>query len=361
MLHKLKREKMETMKKKSIFGLVLSVSLSILLLCGCSSDTTDTGDATENDGADATPGIEKLDTPTDYSNTDNWLSLPETTDKEVDVIYLYPSVWQSTDDSDVIANIDDETMREPAQDKLALQGLLFSDDCNVFAPYYRQADAGYALTLPGDERDNLIRSIADADPMSALDYYFENYNDGRPFILASHSQGSQVMSFILSEYMSVHLEYYERMIAAYVIGYSVTQAYLDENYHLKFAQGADDTGVIVSYNTEGPGNSGQSNVVVVDGSIAINPLNWQRDDTYAGVAENEGSMFDAGTLVEGIADAQVDTERGVVVCASVDPDTYAVTGTDLFGPESYHGCDYAFYYENLKENVATRIASYFGE
>lgn len=350
------------MKRKSILGLVLSVSLSVLLLCGCSSgDDADTGDSAASDGVAATPGIEKLDTSTDYSNADNWLSLPETTDKEVDVIYLYPSVWQSTDDSDVIADIDDETMREPAQDKLALQASVFADSCNVYAPYYRQVDLTYALTLSDDDRDSLMNTVSEAEPMNALDYYFENYNDGRPFILASHSQGSQIMSYILSEYMADHPEYYERMVAAYVIGYSVTQSYLDENTHLKFAEGADDTGVIISYNTEGPGNSGQSNVVVAEGAIAINPLNWQRDDTYAGVEENDGCMFDAGTVADGIADAQVDTERGVVVCSSIDPDTYAVTGTDVFGPESYHRYDYALYYENLKENVATRIASYFGE
>ena len=90
-----------------------------------------------------------------------------------------------------------------------------------------------------------------------LDYYFENYNNGKPFILAGHSQGSQILTMILSDYMKEHPEHYKNMIAAYVIGYSVTDKYLAANPHLKFAEGADDTGVIISYNTEGPANKDQ--------------------------------------------------------------------------------------------------------
>lgn len=41
------------------------------------------------------------------------------------------------------------------------------------------------------------------------------------------------------------------------------------------------TGVIVSWNTEGPENKGQKNCVVHEGGISINPINWKRDDTYA--------------------------------------------------------------------------------
>ena len=52
--------------------------------------------------------------------------------------------------------------------------------------------------------------------------------------------------------MKDHPEVYSRMIAAYVIGNPVTQASLDNNPHLKFATGPDDTGVIISYNTEAP-------------------------------------------------------------------------------------------------------------
>ena len=49
--------------------------------------------------------------------------------------------------------------------------------------------------------------------------------------------------------------------------------------HLKFATGESDTGVIISWNTEGPRNveGNASNVVLLPNAISINPLNWKLD------------------------------------------------------------------------------------
>ena len=60
------------------------------------------------------------------------------------------------------------------------------------------------------------------DVYAALDYYFEYYNQGRPFILAGHSQGSLMLKIALRDYFKEHTDYLERMIAAYVIGFSIT-------------------------------------------------------------------------------------------------------------------------------------------
>jgi len=164
--------------------------------------------------------------------------------------------------------------------------------------------------------------------------------------------------YVRGEYMKAHPDYLKRMIAAYVIGYSITEEALKDNPHLKFAEGADDTGVIVSWNTEGPGNT--NNIVVLPGAISINPLNWKRDETYASAEENLGGLiFNEKILdyeiVPHVADAKIDLKRGVVITTTkaVDP----MPGK-VFGTASYHEDDYALYYNNIKENVATRVAAY---
>jgi len=40
------------------------------------------------------------------------------------------------------------------------------------------------------------------------------------------------------------------MVVAYVLGYPVPASYMASNPHLKFATGPDDTGVIISYNSQ---------------------------------------------------------------------------------------------------------------
>lgn len=304
-------------------------------------------------------GIEKLEEQIDYSNPDHWMLLPEEKDKSVDAIYIYPTVYGTLSESeDDIADIEDTSMRVMALYSAANQASVFEESCNVYAPYYRQFTVDSLLDVIDNSPESMYY-LAAQDLYPMLDYYFENLNEGRPFILAGHSQGSVWLTVILEDYMKEHPEYLERMVAAYAIGYSVTKDYLARNPHLKFAEGADDTGVIISYNTEGVGNKEAYNCVVKEGAVSINPLNWKTDDTYASVEENLGTLDESGELVKNYADARVDVERGVVVCSSVNNTTEMQSAlSKYFGPESFHLQDYNLYYGNLQQNVADRIDAF---
>lgn len=329
------------MKYRNFLLVLLAVLLSVLVLAGCGSPAA-TSKAT------------------DYSVPAHWLAVPATIDKPVDVFYLYPTAWQkvNTDDPN-ICDIDNPSMLQGAKYAFSFQATAFEPVGNIYAPYYRQVDANYSLSLPLDEQDKILSGIPKSDVFAALDYYFKNYNDGRDFILAGHSQGSNLLLYVLSEYMKEHPDIYSRMIAAYVIGYSVTADFLSENLHLKFARGSDDTGVVISYNTEAPVVQGKS-PVLVPGAIAINPIIWTREETEATAEQSLGSfMPDAQgnfSQVEDFADAQVNSARGVVIC-SVDP-ARLPPGTQSFGEGIYHSFDYPFYYFNIRENAANRVSHY---
>ncbi len=286
-------------------------------------------------------GIEKFNEKIDYSNSDNWMFLPEENTKEVDTIYLYPSAYGLTSEvEDDIADIDDVNMRVLAIYYASSQASVFDESTNLYAPYYRQFTVNSLVDMIDDSPESL-QYIASQDIYNMLDYYFENLNEGRPFVLAGHSQGSVWLTVVLEDYMKAHPEYYERMVAAYIIGYSVTEDYLAKNPHLKFAEDSNDTGVIISYNTEGPGNKDAYNCVVRAGARAINPINWSLDETHA---------------TNGTVDAQIDSERGVVICTTIQntPEMKASLA-EYFGEESFHLYDYDLYWEELQKNVADRI------
>ena len=59
----------------------------------------------------------------------------------------------------------------------------------------------------------------------------------------------------------------------------------------------------------------------------------------------------------GSTDAQLDVERGVVVCTKLS-DRYLKSALPLFGPASLHLVDYTAYWDNLRENIQTRIKAY---
>ena len=330
----------------------LSAVLLVGLLSGCAWGGTSAGKAT------------------DYSQVASWCQIPAIT-KDVDTFFIYPTEYMGFNEGDTdYATLDNTEMREGAEACYKLQASVYEGSTNIFMPYYRQSSLRYA----GEVRkktgglDAALIGMPYDDITAALDYYFKNRNNGRPFILAGHSQGSAMAKLLLKKYFKEHPEYYKRMVAAYVIGFAVTKDELEANPHLKFATGESDTGVIVSWNTEGPKNveGNVTNSVVLPGAISINPLNWKLDGTYAPASENKGSLVlneKNHTLEIGDvgADARVVPERGTVVTnAKIEPmpEELAAVASEFFGPDGRHESDYSFYYNNIKDNVAKRVAAY---
>ncbi len=366
---------------REIILLVVLVSMVTTLTVGCSSgtgaqsNTTATPQTTtsQTSASETTVSTEIVASTTvdatDYSDTSHWMIVPNSTGKPVDIFYLYPTSYQKQSDSSPnICAIDDPIMVKYSKLAFARQATTFETVGNIYAPFYRQADAGYTLTLPQAEQEKVIGGIPTVDATAAFAYYIEHYNNGRPFILAGHSQGSNVLLYLLSGYLKDHPDVYKRMVAAYVIGYSVTPEYLAGNSHLKFATGPDDTGVIISYNTQAP-ETGGKNPVVLSGALAINPITWTTDETPAAATQNLGSIAlnqdgspvlgDDGTPapVKDFADATVDKAQGVVICSTAPVEQLA-PGNAVFPKGVYHTFDYPFYYFDIKANAAERVEKF---
>jgi hypothetical protein len=299
---------------------------------------------------------------TDYAQPDNWMVRPTSTILQVDVFYLYPTAFRkATPDASNTAAVTDTGMRKGALSAYARQATLFDGIANIYAPYYRQLDAVYALTLPQDQHDAALAGAPTIDATAAFAHYIEHDNGGRPFILAGHSQGSDVLCHLLSGYLKDHPDVYARMVAAYVVGYSVTPTFLAANPHLKFAQRTDDTGVIISYNTEAP-TIGGPNPVVLPSALAINPITWTRTEDPAPASVSLGSWLPDSTgvfrKVEHYADAQVDLAKGVVIASTPDESAWAPGQPGGFPAGVYHSFDYPFYYFDLQANAKVRAAAY---
>jgi len=196
------------------------------------------------------------------------------------------------------------------------------------------------------------------DVQDAFEYYITNLNNGRPFIIAGHSQGTMALIELIKNTFGDDEELRSRMVAAYLIGYTVTDDDLAKS-GLTAAQGAYDTGVVITYNTQSPTSVGGP--MLMEGAHCINPLNWKTDATYAPASENLGARFyndSTGEFIRevvGYSDAQIDVETGALT-------TTIPEGEDLdIGayPEGvYHRYDYAFWYRNLQQNVGDRIDAY---
>lgn len=293
----------------------------------------------------------------DYTRSENWLHTPHSIDKPVDVFYLYPTAWARRADEKAICPIDHAGMRKGAQTVFPVQASAFFPVGNVYAPYYRQVDGAYMLSHTVEENRAMTRSASFPDAAAAFDLYLERYNGGRPFLLLSHSQGSATMKELVFSVIAARPEVYEKMIAAYLIGFGVTEAELAAYPLLRFAERADDTNVIISYNTEAPDEI-RPNPTAPEGALVINPLSWTREETVAPAAMNLGSLITGRgrlAVMKQFADARVDAKRGTLICSTASIADY---GNDpALG--TFHSSDIAFYYRNLRENAKLRVRAYF--
>ena len=289
----------------------------------------------------------------DYTQDSSWINLDSAPDKAIDVFYVYPTVYGA--DSPANMDIQNADLRQSAKHAYDSQASVYFKSANMFAPYYRQMSFA-ELDPEADMYQNESFVLGREDVWRAFEYYLKNLNDGRPFILAGHSQGTMVLIALMKEHFN-DPKLQKQLVAAYLIGYSVTPDDLNNYPWLKPATKADDIGVIISYNTQAPGATGSP--VLLPGAFCINPLNWMTDNTPADKSLNLGAVF--------FNDTTNDIDREVVnyVGACVDQTIGALTTSPpdkLDGgsfPEGvYHKFDYAFWYRNLEKNVGVRCESY---
>lgn len=242
---------------------------------------------------------------------------------------------------------------------LNMQEGLYSDVCRLYAPYYRQACLS-VYYLPDPERGPYFQK-AYGDVRAAFCWYLEHENQGRPFILAGYSQGADLALRLMEEFFADET-LQSQLVAAYLIGWRVTEEDLTEFPHLKMAQGETDTGVIVAFSSEAPGVTGS--IIVPEGgyTYGINPLNWKTDETPASKAENPGSV---DLHMDGRADNDVpqltgcyrSPERGTLLVPDISVEEFPPK-EPLFVEGCYHNYELNLYYRSMQENVKKRTQAY---
>ena len=322
--------------------------------------------------------------PLDYSRVENWvINANADLNTDFDLIFLCGTSVVLPQQENGVAFMTDEA-RSMGYTNYMLVGSSLSDNARVFCPLQRQMALKYLFGCCKTHND-VFREVGAKEPYidleAALDYYFEHYNKGakRPFVLAGHSQGGAALQVCLIRYFMLtdKKEYLKSMVAAYSIGYGVSkrdfEAATSKDGLLHFANGADDFNCVISWNTEGPGEKGPNFLLADedDETLVINPLNWKRDETYAGIDENGGVLMreqrEDGTtryhlslLEKDLCDAQVDLKRGSVIC-STRPNEYVnlpVYGGELWGGKSLHTIDGSAFYASMRRNLKLRVANF---
>lgn len=299
-----------------------------------------------------------------YSELDNWAAHPskedpsdaiprplrkQTTDlaEQADVFFLHPTIFTKAPENEYGWNADvkDADMnKEVDKTTIKYQASIFNQAGKIYAPRYRQAHLR-SFFQPNIEEGNKALALAYRDVKAAFEYYLKNHNNGRPFILAGHSQGSRHLKQLLKE-MVDGKPLQQQLIAAYIVGWGVDkEAY--ENIPLGTT--AEQTGCYVTWRTYDHGFIPEW---ISEEDACVNPLNWKADTTYAGYEENKGAvLFGFNKLRKKLFDAQV---HGPVLWVGKPKMLFS----KLFRQQNYHVGDYNLFYTNVRTNAILRTREF---
>lgn len=262
----------------------------------------------------------------------------------VDVFYVLPTcVFDWTDSNNEVqhyASLTDETQRGMMLPSYRLADEIFADSANFFAPYYRHITM--ETWMEGE------KAVAERFPFSmndvkdAFSYYLEeHHNNNRPFVLAGFSQGGKCVVELIK---SMDDATASRMVAAYVCGYRVTNDDIESTPFLRCANGSDDTGVTIVYNTVGK-PEGVSPIITADNKFVINPASWTTD-----------------TLPHQLNDSvsiRVDRNNNTLIAEGIDPQSVFIPLLEsLFPVGNYHLLELTLYHDQLQQNVKQRIRAF---
>ena len=298
-----------------------------------------------------------------YSNMEHWAVLPgrddaadlslngvitDNTEAPVDVFFVHPTTYYSPDHWN--AALDDQAVNAYTDDPvLRSQASVFNDCCRIYAPRYRQATIAAFFDLEQGIDSTSAIDLAYSDVKKAFNYYLENFNHGRPFILAGHSQGALFIDRILKEQVQGS-PLMNQLIAAYPLGF-----FLDSNNSIPVCDTPNQTGCFVTWNSAGPEFK-----AFVDSSnnVCVNPLSWKTDDAIAGTEQHQGAVnFETGGQLEkGIVEAQC--KKGLLTISRIDSENFP---DGLLGKHNYHVYDFAFFYMDIRANVKQRIDAFLNQ
>lgn len=314
------------------FFLFLILSGFIPLLFGCDSHETEIRE------------VEYVPVAPDYNDPMMWVTyLNDSDGKGADVFYI-PSTWEFdyvSPDGRISHYADPSLLQHRNDMKIEIDGVAdyMSPGNRFFSPYYRHITLDTWATLNEDTINRRYLDVAFVDIKNAFNHFLNERDSDRPLILAGFSQGGKSVVELL-KILSEDIR--EKLVAAYVMGYKVTPDDLTTAPWIKPAQRADDTGVVVSYNSVSEVEYIKP-VVASPTVMCINPVNWRTDGTPA--------------VLDDTITVTLSNKYNVLVVEGYDGSSLPNI-LDILNVGDYHGAEPWLYSECLRENFKTRIKAF---
>lgn len=298
----------------------------------------------------------------DYANLDYWAAHPYKKDPSdslpgrlrkdfkpdsaADVFFIYPTSYVDPNFSlGYNAPIDDAAINAKTDyNSILYQASIFNAAGRVFSPRYRQADYWCYFTKDTAAAKTAFE-FAYADVKAAFEYYLAHYNNGRPIIIAAHSQGTTHALTLMKEFFD-DKPLQKQLVVAYLVGMPVRPDYFSA---VKPCDSPGQTGCFCSWRTMETDYLTEYVKNEKYKAIVTNPLTWNIAEPDASRHNNPGSVLRKFSKL-----------KPHVTNASVHEGVLWANKPKFFGNiflkiKNYHIADYNFYYLSVRNNVRQRL------
>ena len=324
--------------------------------------------------------------PPDYADAISWAATPSrpgltsyapqgvtpaAKNAAVDVFFVHPTGFLSGGDwnSNLASNTQTE---ENTEWMMANQASAFNGCCDIYAPRYREGSIFTYFSAPPDLFKKTM-DLAYGDVDRAFTYFLARHSNGRPFILASHSQGT-FHAFRLIQERIDGAPLANRLVAAYLLGGGITNKEIAGLKTVHACNSATDLHCVIHWATWGEG--GSPNGDSKDRLLCVNPLTWKRDGGPAPVSLHQGGVPPSGRFQirpwtespSGVAFPPLGKPVKAWTTARCQDGLLIVPdqkggpfdGLDL-GRKNYHGLDYPLFHMDIRENAELRVRTYLSQ
>jgi len=287
----------------------------------------------------------------DYTKLDNWaghaekldltdsIFVPTSRSFGVPVFYVYPTVHFPKKGGTWNADSYAEEVRERTHYAVKMQSSAFNVAGPVYAPYYRQAAYQVYNVAPNTTTVNAY-DLAYNDVRTAFEQFLVDIGPDVPFVLASHSQGTDHLERLIRNEFDKELQ--DRLVIAYLVGMPVLN-----DLPIPLCEDPLQTGCFVSWRTFHKSVETSSNDAAMVG--VVNPLSWNTSSLGVPAVDNPGALvFESGEVLLGLIGAQI--QDGIIIA-----DRPKFKGSWLIRTKDYHRGDINLYYLSIRENLEARL------
>ena len=293
-----------------------------------------------------------------YENMETWAVLPDfypenlkhwqtkTTDLEADIFYIYPTLNIEKKDVRWNVPVTDSIQNIKVINKAVyFQASAFLNAGKLYVPYYRQAHLRSYAQYENGGKEAL--NLAYSDVKDAFKTYLEKYNNGRPIIIASHSQGTTHAIRLLKEFFDGK-SLQKQLVAAYLPGIAIKK---DEFETIQMMANPTEIGGFVSWNTFKKGYYPKAYQKYFKGAEVSNPIDWDNTNESERL-DHKGFLFTNDKIYKQALQVYV---KDGILWINTPHFPYRLL---VLAKKGYHAGDINLFWEDIRENASLRVASY---